>query len=161
MPKTITRREILKFAGGSALGLLFTPLPWKLLDDSAIWTQNWALTPQLARGPISTKFSVCTLCNGGCALKAKCVIDYAKASSIKSEMPFYLSGVPNHPLTHGTLCPRGIAGHHLSHHPLRIIYPHEFDGKTAESKMTAVSLISTIKHIENLALGITIIPPIT
>jgi len=137
MSKQITRREILKFAGGSALGLLFTPLPWKLLDDSAIWTQNWSLTPQLPRGPITAKFSVCTLCNGGCAVKAECVKD----------MPYYLSGVTNHPLTHGTLCPRGIAGHHLAYHPLRIIHPHKFIGKSDGSKLTAVSFENAMNEI--------------
>ena len=137
MPKQITRREILKFAGGSALGLLFTPLPWKLLDDSAIWTQNWSLTPKLPRGPITTKFSVCTLCGGGCAVKAKCV----------SETPYYLTGISNHPLTHGTLCPRGITGHHLAYHPLRIRFPHKFAGKSDESKLKAISSEEAMNEI--------------
>jgi len=137
MATTITRRDILKFAGGGLLGMLFSPLPWKLLDDSAIWTQNWSLTPKLPRGLITTAFSHCTLCSSGCAVKANCV----------SQMPYFLSGVTNHPLTHGVLCARGIAGHHMAHHPLRITYPHMFDGKSNTSTMRPVALNNALDVI--------------
>ena len=45
MNSRISRRDVLKLAGGAGLGILLSPLPWKLLDDSAIWTQNWPLDP--------------------------------------------------------------------------------------------------------------------
>ncbi|MFA5832928.1 MAG: molybdopterin-dependent oxidoreductase [Bacteroidota bacterium] len=137
MQKTITRRDILKFTGGGILGIMLSPLPWKLLDDSAIWTQNWSLTPPLPHGPITTAFSHCTLCSGGCAIKADCV----------SGMPYYLRGVQNHPLTHGTICTRGLASHHMAFHPLRIVHPHKFVGKSDNSKMTAVSLNEALDEI--------------
>lgn len=137
MSKTITRRDILKFTGGGILGVMLSPLPWKLLDDSTIWTQNWSLTPKLPRGPITTAFSHCTLCNGGCAIKAHCV----------SGMPYYVSGVHHHPATHGTLCPRGLASHHMAHHPLRIVHPHKFAGKSGGSSMVAVSLQEVLDEI--------------
>ncbi|MBI2429821.1 MAG: molybdopterin-dependent oxidoreductase [Ignavibacteriales bacterium] len=137
MSKIITRRDILKFTGGGILGVMLSPLPWKLLDDSAIWTQNWSLTPQLPRGPITTAFSHCTLCNGGCAIKAQCV----------SGMPYFVSGVQNHPATHGTICPRGLASHHMAHHPLRIVHPHTFVGKSGESRMVALSLNEALDEI--------------
>ena len=130
MSQTITRRDVLKFTGGGILGIMFSPLPWKLLDDSAIWTQNWSLTPKLPHGPITTAFSHCMLCPGGCAIKVQCV----------SGMPYYISGVQQHPFTHGALCANGIAGHHMAHHPLRIVHPHKFEGKSGKSKMTAVPL---------------------
>ncbi len=137
MPKVITRRDILKFTGGGILGIMLSPLPWKLLDDSAIWTQNWSLIPKLAHGPITTAFSHCTLCTGGCAIKAECV----------SGMPYYLRGVQNHPLTHGTICTQGLASHHMAHHPLRIVHPHKFVGKTDNSTMVAVSLQNSLDEI--------------
>ena len=34
-----TRRDVLFAATGSAAGLALSPVPWKLLGDSAIWTQ--------------------------------------------------------------------------------------------------------------------------
>jgi anaerobic selenocysteine-containing dehydrogenase len=151
MSKTITRRDILKFTGGGVIGLMLSPLPWKLLDDSAIWTQNWSLTPKLSHGPITSKFSHCTLCNSGCAVTAKCV----------DGMPYYLAGVKDHPVTHGTICPRGIASHHMAHHPLHIVHPHKFVGKSDNSKMVAVSLQEaldeTAKQIKNAAGSIVIL----
>lgn len=143
MSKTITRRDILKFTGGGILGIMFSPLPWKLLDDSSIWTQNWSLIPKLSHGPTTSAFSHCTLCNGGCAIKAQCV----------SGIPYYLSGVQNHPLTNGTICTQGLASHHMAHHPLRIVHPHKFVGKSGNSKMVAVSYKESIdeiaSHIKN------------
>lgn len=137
MSKPITRRDILKFTGGGILGIMFSPLPWKLLDDSAIWTQNWSLTPQLPRGPVTSAFSHCTLCSGGCAIKAQSI----------SGMPYYLTGVPQHPLTHGTLCARGFASHHMAHHPLRITHPHKFAGKSDAGRMVAVSLQEALDEL--------------
>ncbi len=137
MQKSLTRRDLLKFAGGSALGLLFTPLPWKLLDDSAIWTQNWALTPKLSHGPITTKFSSCTLCPAGCAVKAHCV----------DGLPFRLTGVHHHPMSNGAVCARGLAGHHLAYHPLRMTIPHKFSGRSAESRLIPYTLNNSIKEI--------------
>jgi menaquinone reductase, molybdopterin-binding-like subunit len=133
----ITRRDLFKFAGGSALGAFFTPMPWKLLDDVAIWTQNWSLVPRLPRGPISERYSTCTLCPGACALKARCV----------SEIPVSLSGVPNHPISHGSLCPVGLGGHHLAYHPLRLTQPMRFDSRAPESRLSPVPFEDVIARI--------------
>lgn len=115
----ITRRDILKLTGGSLVGMFFTPLPWKLLDDSSIWTQNWWLTPPLPRGTISSKFSHCALCPAGCSVQAKCV----------NNIPFGLTGVKDNPIHNGYLCAQGLAGHHLPNHPLRIEGAKKFSGK--------------------------------
>lgn len=137
MTKQLTRRDILKFTGGGILGIMFSPLPWKLLDDSAIWTQNWSLTPKLPRGTITTAFSHCTLCNAGCAIQARCV----------AGMPYQISGVTGHPITHGSICTRGLAGHHMAFHPLRIDHPHTFVGKSDNSRMTAIALKDSLDVI--------------
>ena len=126
----ITRRELLTFAGGSILGALFTPIPWKLLDDSAIWTQNWSLIPKLPRGPETFAFTGCTLCPGGCAVRARRLAGH----------PVSLTGVAGHPLSNGTLCPMGIAGHHLAYHPLRLHRPCAFTGKGADSPLVPSTL---------------------
>ncbi len=126
----ISRRELLTFAGGSILGALFTPIPWKLLDDSAIWTQNWSLIPGLPRGPETFTFTGCTLCPGGCAVRARLVNRY----------PVSLTGVAGHPVSNGFLCPMGIAGHHLAYHPLRLHRPCAFTGKGADSSLVPATL---------------------
>lgn len=132
MSNSITRRDILKFAGGGILGAVFSPLPWKLLDDSAIWTQNWSLIPPLPRGTITTRFTHCTMCNAGCAVKARCV----------SGTPYYLSGIgtsTTSAVKNNVICPLGIAAHHMASHPLRIEQPCRFSGKSDAGIITAVS----------------------
>ncbi len=121
----ITRRELLTLAGGSVLGTLFTPIPWKLLDDSAIWTQNWSRIPALRHGPVSYRLSACPLCPGGCALNVRCV----------QGRPVSLGAVPEHPVSNGVICATAYAGHHLATHPLRLHQPYAFNGKTGESTL--------------------------
>lgn len=125
----ITRRQLLTFAGGSVVGALFTPIPWKLLDDSAIWTQNWSLIPKLPRGPEMFRYTACALCPGGCAVKARLV----------NGRPVGLVGAAGHPAGRGILCAAGISAHHLASHPLRLSQPYAFTGKEAESKLVPVS----------------------
>ncbi|MGA2037919.1 MAG: hypothetical protein ABSH42_01480 [Bryobacteraceae bacterium] len=107
---TTTRRNLLKFAGGGAAGALLTPAPWRLITDTALWSENWPGIPRPARGEISARFTHCTLCPAGCAVRARCVI----------AQPVSLTGVKPHPISHGALCPWGIAGHHLPYHPARV-----------------------------------------
>jgi hypothetical protein len=83
-------------AGGAAAGIAVTPVPWKLLDDSAIWTQNWSWTPRVPRGEVTTRFTTCTLCPAGCAVRARCI----------GGRPFALAGAAG-----DTLCPSGLCAH--------------------------------------------------
>ncbi|MDR2124871.1 MAG: molybdopterin-dependent oxidoreductase [Desulfovibrio sp.] len=46
----LDRRTFIKFAAGAGAGVMITPIPWKLLDDAAIWTQNWPWIPALEDG---------------------------------------------------------------------------------------------------------------
>ena len=98
------------FAGGSAVGVLFTPAPWRLITDTALWSENWPGVPVPARGEIRAKYTNCSLCPAGCAVRARCVGD----------QPVALAGVSGHPLSHGALCPFGLAGHHLPYLPSRV-----------------------------------------
>ena len=107
---TTTRRNLLKFVGGGAAGALLTPAPWRLITDTALWSENWPGIPRPARGEIHARFTHCTLCPAGCAVRARCV----------NGQPVSLAGVKPHPISHGALCPWGIAGHHLPYHPARV-----------------------------------------
>ena len=98
------------FVGGSAVGVLFTPAPWRLITDTALWSENWPGIPAPARGEIRARYTNCSLCSAGCAVRARCVGD----------QPVALSGVAGHPLSHGALCPFGLAGHHLPYLPSRV-----------------------------------------
>jgi anaerobic selenocysteine-containing dehydrogenase len=99
-----TRRDAFKFAGGAMAGVLFTPAPWRLITDTALWSENWPGVPRPRRGEIHTKFTNCALCPAGCAVRARCVGD----------QPVSLAGVG------GGLCPFGLAAHHLPYHPARL-----------------------------------------
>jgi hypothetical protein len=130
MRPNMTRRDILKLVGGSALGIFFTPVPWKLLDDTSIWTQNWSLIPALPRGERTERFSACTLCPGACGVRVACV----------GGMPFAMAGAAAHPVSRGYLCPAGFAAHQLAYHPLRVEAPVRFSGVGKDARLEPLSL---------------------
>ena len=66
-----TRRDLLIGGAGAVAGLVLTPVPWKLLSDVSIWTQNFPWIPQPAHGPVETKYSTCTLCEAGCGIRVR------------------------------------------------------------------------------------------
>ncbi len=85
-------------------GALLTPAPWRLITDTALWSENWPGIPRPLRGEIRSKFTNCALCSAGCAVRARCV----------GEQPVSLAGLA------GGLCPFGLAAHHLPYHPARV-----------------------------------------
>jgi anaerobic selenocysteine-containing dehydrogenase len=133
----ISRRDLLKFAAGSAAGILLTPVPWKVLDDSAIWTQNWPWIPRPAKGEITTRFATCSLCPAGCGLKVRCVGPH----------PVSLAGVEGHPVSAGVICPMAFAAHHLPYHPDRVTVPlrrTRNSGATGFTTLTVEEATATI-----------------
>jgi anaerobic selenocysteine-containing dehydrogenase len=106
----VTRRDLLVWSAGAAAGLLATPVPWKVLDDVSIWSQNWPWIPQPARGPVDVKQSVCTLCPKGCGLRLR----------MAGGWPVGVAGSITHPVTRGALCPLAFAAHQLNWHPQRL-----------------------------------------
>ncbi len=107
---TLTRRNLLQFAGGAAAGACFSPAPWRLVTDAALWSETWPGVPRPVRGETRVRYTNCSLCSAGCAVSARCV----------GEQPIALTGVTGHPFTHGAMCPFGLAGHHLPYHPERV-----------------------------------------
>ena len=105
-----TRRDLLIGTAGAAAGLVLSPVPWKLLSDASIWTQNFPWIPQPAHGPVGTKYSTCTLCEGGCGIRVR----------MAGKCPVGVAGVSAHPLTKGALCPLAFAAHQLNWHPRRL-----------------------------------------
>ena len=108
----ITRRDVLWGLGGGLAGAAVTPLPWKLLDDTAIWTQRRHALPVPPRGPVTCRPAACTLCPAGCALRVRCV----------GARPVAVVGEARHPLGGGA-CALGLTLHHLAYHPLRLAGP--------------------------------------
>ena len=106
----VTRRDLLVWSAGAAAGLLATPVPWKVLDDVSIWSQNWPWIPQASRGPVEVKQSFCTLCPNGCGLRVRMAAGW----------PVGVAGVNTNPISRGALCPLGFGAHQLNWHPQRL-----------------------------------------
>lgn len=96
----LNRRNFVKLLVGGAVGIQVTPLPWKLTDDVAIWTQNWPWVPVPPVGAFESVKSVCSLCPGGCGIEVRKVDDRA----VKIE------GRTDYPVNPGGICPVGMGG---------------------------------------------------
>src|SRR5581483_3465344 len=105
-----SRRDLLVWGAGAAAGLVVTPVPWKLLDDTAKWSQNWPWIPQPSHGPVEVMQSACTLCPNGCAVRVR----------MAGGWPVGIAGVATHPVTRGALCPLAFGAHQLNWHPERL-----------------------------------------
>lgn len=103
------RRDFLIFAGGAGAGLAFSPLPWRLVGDTALWSQNWSWIPRTPRGEISYKPTSCELCSAGCAVRAR----------LAGTQPVSLWAAQQGDKTE-PLCAAGLCGHHLAFHPSRL-----------------------------------------
>lgn len=100
----IHRRDVLSLAGGAAAGLAVSPLPWRLLGDTAIWSQNWGWMPRVPRGAIEEREARCVMCAAACPVRLRMT-----------------EGVVHGVWPSGTaMCPAGLAAHHLAWHPLRL-----------------------------------------
>ncbi len=97
----LDRRNFMKFTVGATAGFLLTPVNWKLMDDVAIWTQNWSWVPVPKDGARAYANTACLICGGGCGLKVR-LIDGQRAVKIE--------GNPNNPLNRGGVCAWGAAG---------------------------------------------------
>ncbi|MBN1833562.1 MAG: molybdopterin-dependent oxidoreductase [Deltaproteobacteria bacterium] len=94
------RRNFVKLLVGGAAGIHLTPLPWKLMDDIAIWTQNWPWVPVPPVGEFSHERSVCRLCPGACGIEVRKV----------HNRPVKIEGRTDYPVNPGGICPLGAAG---------------------------------------------------
>ena len=109
----IDRRCFLSLGIGAAAGTALSPLPWKLMDDSSIWSQNWPWTPVPKDGETTHEDSTCTLCPGGCGITVRKIDDRV----IKIE------GRKGHPVNDGGICALGLSGAQLLYSPTRLKGP--------------------------------------
>jgi anaerobic selenocysteine-containing dehydrogenase len=123
----INRRDLFKFAGGATVGAMLTPAPWRLITDTALWSENWPGVPRPARGEVSTRFTHCPLCPAGCAIRARCV----------AGQPFSLAGAD------GGLCPFGVTAHHLPYHPKRLFPSRDRQGAVLQATDEAAAAVSS------------------
>ena len=125
----VDRRSFLSFVIGGAAGTALSPLPWKLMDDSAIWSQMWPWTPVPPDGEVVYEDSTCSLCPGGCGISVRKVDNRA----IKIE------GKKGHPVNDGGICILGLSGLQLLYGPTRVKSPMKRIGERGEGKWQKIS----------------------
>lgn len=108
------RRAFLQFAAGAVGGTLLSPLPWKLADDSAIWSQNWSWRPSPERGLVSKVPSTCLFCDGGCGIQVHLV---------NKKNAIYIEGNAANPVNQGGVCPLAASGCQFLYAPYRVSQP--------------------------------------
>ncbi len=133
----INRRSFLSFIIGGAAGTALSPLPWKLQDDSAIWSQNWPWVPVPKVGEVNYTDSTCTLCPGHCGITVRTIDDRA----VKIE------GVKGHPVNGGGICILGLSGLQLLYGPSRIKTPLRREGNRGEGKWKKISWDTAISEV--------------
>jgi menaquinone reductase, molybdopterin-binding-like subunit len=133
----LSRRCFLSFVVGGAAGTALSPLPWKLMDDASIWSQNWRWTPVPLDGESTHVRSTCTLCPGGCGISVRKI----DRRAVKIE------GVKGHPINDGGVCILGLSGLQLLYGPTRVQTPLKRVGKRGEGKWTAISWNQAISEV--------------
>jgi anaerobic selenocysteine-containing dehydrogenase len=137
----IDRRKFLSIGAGTVAGIgagtVLSPIPWKLIDDSSIWTQNWPWTPIPKGGKVTHENSVCTLCPGKCGITVRKVGDRV----VKIE------GMDDHPVNGGGICLLGLSGAQLLYSPTRIKYPMKRVGARGDGKFQRISWNEAIKDV--------------
>jgi menaquinone reductase, molybdopterin-binding-like subunit len=133
----IGRRGFLSFVIGGAAGTALSPLPWKLMDDSSIWTQMWPWTPVPEDGEASYVNSVCTLCSGGCGITVRKIEDRA----VKIE------GMKGHPVNDGGACLLGLSGLQLLYGPTRVRSPLKRIGERGRGRWEKISWKEAISTV--------------
>jgi anaerobic selenocysteine-containing dehydrogenase len=136
----ITRRNFIQFLVGGVAGLHITPIPWKLTDDLAIWTQNWPWVPVPAVGAFTHEASVCSLCPGGCGIEVRKVDDRA----VKIE------GRTDYPINPGGICPVGMGGLQLLYNEsIRFKDPMKRVGPRGSGQFKDISWDEALKELSS------------
>ncbi|EHJ47284.1 molybdopterin oxidoreductase [Solidesulfovibrio carbinoliphilus subsp. oakridgensis] len=118
----LDRRAFLGLVAGGAVGTMFTPIPWKLLDDASIWTQNWPWIPKVPKGQIDHVTTTSKLCPAGEGLKIMRV----------AGNPVTAGGNPAHPLSRGGVSALARSEVYMLYSPARIKSPMKKSGKGFE-----------------------------
>ncbi|MBW2645838.1 MAG: molybdopterin-dependent oxidoreductase [Deltaproteobacteria bacterium] len=138
---SLGRRGFLQFCLGAGAGITFSPLPWKLMDDSCIWSQTFRglpiEVPVPPVGEVNIEKSVCTLCPGGCGISVRKV----KNRAVKIE------GTEGHPINDGGICILGVAGLYQLYGGARVKGPLKRAGNRGEGKWEEISWSAAISEI--------------
>jgi anaerobic selenocysteine-containing dehydrogenase len=124
---------------------MLTPVNWKLMDDSSIWSQELWPRYQLGglkgrlpeRGAVTHADSVCDLCPGGCGVTVRKVADRITK----------IEGREGYPVNDGGICPQGAAGLQLLYGPWRAPSPLKRSGPRGSGKFGKISWDEAISEV--------------
>ncbi len=133
----LSRRCFLSFVVGGAAGTALSPLPWKLVDDASIWSQNWAWVPVPPDGEGTYVNSTCGLCPGGCGISVRKI----DGRAVKIE------GTEDHPVNDGGICMLGLSGLQMLYGNTRIPAPLKRVGERGQGKWQTLSWPEAIKEV--------------
>jgi len=123
----VNRRRFLRFAGGGALGLATSGVTVRGLSTmNAVFAAEEIAVPG---GPEARSLSLCSQCPGGCGLRVRTI----------GKRAVKIEGNPLHPVNHGGLCPRGVAGLQVLYHPDRLRAPRKNVGTREEPRWEEIS----------------------
>ncbi|MFH1034907.1 MAG: molybdopterin-dependent oxidoreductase [Pseudomonadota bacterium] len=118
------RRAFVKFAVGAVVGLHASPLVPKLMDDSAIWTQNWNWVPTPEDGALAWANTVNPATGTG--VKVRMV-----NGRLKGERLIRVEGNPEHPTSQGGVLPADVSAlQNLYYDDFRVKTPLVFNQRT-------------------------------
>ena len=139
------RRNFIKLMVGGAMGTTLSPLPWKLTDDIAIFTQTLPWLPVPPVGEFSHANTVCQLCPGGCGIEVRKVDDRA----VKIE------GRTDYPVNPGGICPLGAGGLQLLYNEnVRFIGPMKRIGPRASGQFKNISWDEALQELSDRIKGL-------
>jgi anaerobic selenocysteine-containing dehydrogenase len=102
----------MKFMAGASVGIMATPLPWKVLDDVSIWTQNWPWIPSNQPGESTFVHATSKTCPSCVGMKVRLV----------NGRPVRALPNPEHPLG-GGITSLAVAEVQMLHSPARVAKP--------------------------------------
>ena len=133
----IDRRSFLALSVGGAVGTALTPLPWKIQDDLAIWTQMWPWTPDPIDGENTYVNTVSTLCRGGCGVTVRKV----------GERAVKIEGREDYPTNQGGICNLCASGLQMLYGPTRIPCPMKRVGERGANQWARISWEEAISMV--------------
>ena len=133
----IDRRSFLALSVGGAVGTALTPLPWKIQDDLAIWTQMWPWTPFPPDGENTYTHTVSSLCRGGCGVTVRKV----------GKRAVKIEGREDYPTNQGGVCNLCASGLQMLYGPTRIPYPMKRVGERGANQWMRISWEEAISAV--------------
>ncbi len=131
----LDRRGFMKFMAGASVGVMATPIPWKLIDDASIWTQNWPWIPANVKGENRFTYVVSKMSPSAEPMRIRLV----------DNRPVRVLPVEDHPLG-GGVSAMAVAEVQMMHSPGRVTKPllRAPDGGFIETTwQNAVSLLQS------------------